>query len=825
MNPELFLTVAGQLSTAVCLLTTEGVVLAANDSAKAVFNNNSVVGTFRLQDLVWERPAKVNDLLKRWSAHNTPALGVLNITGDDETLIRCNCMGRAIAADSPSLPPLILLELQLDKDNHGIVVALNEKTVEARQASQQRQSVERAFKLSENSLRLLVEAVKDCSIIMLDPQGHVVSWNAGAQRIKGYRAEEIIGQSFKRFYSEEDLARGLPETLLATARSQGAVECEGWRVRKDGSQFWAVAETTAIYDEKSELIGFAKVTRDLTAQRQAEEEVRASEERFRTIVEAAPNGFLMVNMNGDIELMNSQVEQIFGYSRDELIGCNVDCLVAPEYREGHQKNRKNYNTKPSVRTMGAGRELYGMHKNGKLVPIEIGLNPLITGGSCHILASVIDVSEWKRTETALRASEQRLNEAQRLAHIGSWELDVETSEMSWSNEVFNILEVDRDLDAPTYAAFVASVYPEDRDNLVNAFQSAVNDLDSYELVHRLQMQDGRIKYVRERGEAFQEKGKSLRAFGTILDITALKMAEEELYTLNRELEQRVEQRTVELRTANQQLRQSLDELSNAQMRLVQSEKMAALGGLVAGVAHEINTPAGVGITAASYLSEKIAYCRELYDSGKLKRSNFESFLQVAYESSNIIVSNLQRAADLIRSFKQVAVDQSNDEQRHFDLKQYIEEVLVSLRPKLKGTRHEVVFNCPEEVYITSYPGAFSQIITNFIINSLVHGFEGTQGGKMTIDVDVNSSALMLRYRDNGKGIPEDYLMKIFDPFFTTKRGQGGSGLGMHIVHNLVTQLLNGKIECVSTVGDGVMFEIWIPMHECEEAEEETRRAS
>lgn len=666
---------------------------------------------------------------------------------------------------------------------------------------------------SERSLRLLVEAVKEYAIIMLDPQGHVVSWNAGAQRITGYCADEIIGQSFTRFYTKEDEARNLPQTLLATALEQGSVVNEGWRLRKDGKRFWASVDIAAIRDAAGTLLGFGKVTRDLTEQRKSALQTHTSEERFSTIIEAAPNGFLMVNASGEIVLMNSQIEQIFGYSRDELLGQNIELLVPLEHRGHHPKNREHYHLAPSARAMGVGRDLYGVQKDGQLVPLEIGLNPLTTNEGDYVVASIIDVSARKQVEAALRASEARLNEAQRVAHIGSWELNIDSSDMSWSNEVFNILECDQSHTDATYEAFVAAVHPEDRDSLFDAFQSAVNEHTPYEVVHRLSMKDGRIKYVRERGEVYPQESGPMRAFGTIQDVTALKQAEDELYLLNRELEQRVERRTAELQTTNKQLQQSIIDLNNAQLQLVRSEKMAALGGLVAGIAHEINTPAGVGMTAASHLNSKIEHYLELYRSGDLKRSDLESFFDVAHESCRIIMSNLQRAADLIRSFKQVAVDQTSGEQRVFELKHYIEEVLLSLRPKLKHTRHQVTLNCPEGLLIYSHPGAFSQILTNLIINSLTHGFDEDATGEISIDVSTPPGTLLLRYRDNGKGIPKDHLGKIFDPFFTTKRGQGGSGLGMHVVQNLVTQLLKGTIEISSTPGAGVMFEIWIPRPE------------
>ncbi len=301
-------------------------------------------------------------------------------------------------------------------------------------------------------------------------------------------------------------------------------------------------------------------------------------------------------------------------------------------------------------------------------------------------------------------------------------------------------------------------------------------------------------------------------FVTIFDdITERKWAEESLHQLNEELEQRVEVRTIELQKANRALQESLETIEHTQAQLVQSEKMAALGRLVAGIAHEINTPVGVSVTAASYLEQKSDDMKRSYSQGAMKRSDLENYLSLAGESTIMILANLQRAADLIQSFKQVAVDQTSWGERTFKLNEYISKILLSLRPKLKRTQHRITINCPENIELNSFPGAFSQIITNLVINSLVHGFEEEENGEIIFDISTTQDMLIFQYRDNGKGIPADQLLKIFEPFYTTKRGQGGSGLGLHIVYNLVTQRLKGRIECKSTEGEGTTFVIQIPL--------------
>ena len=277
----------------------------------------------------------------------------------------------------------------------------------------------------------------------------------------------------------------------------------------------------------------------------------------------------------------------------------------------------------------------------------------------------------------------------------------------------------------------------------------------------------------------------------------------ELVQYKTNLEQLVQERTFELNT-------SLNQLTEAQHDLVEAEKMASLGALVAGVAHEINTPIGISVTAASHLADKTARFAAIYQSGQLARSDFEDYIAVATESSQMILTNVDRAANLIQSFKQVAVDQSSDVRRIFEIKSYIDEIIASLYPRFKKNNHKIIVNCDEDFTINSYPGALAQIFTNLLINSLDHGFEEIDNGTITITISKHAKSAQIIYQDTGCGIRDKHLNKIFEPFFTTKRGRGGSGLGMHIVYNQITQTLGGTIKCSSTVGEGTRFDLEFP---------------
>ena len=265
-----------------------------------------------------------------------------------------------------------------------------------------------------------------------------------------------------------------------------------------------------------------------------------------------------------------------------------------------------------------------------------------------------------------------------------------------------------------------------------------------------------------------------------------------------------------LEEQNAALESALTSLKDAQGELVRQEKLASLGRLVAGVAHEINTPLGICVTATSHLVEELRLTREEMAAGTLDEDGLSQFFDIIDQSLRIMTTNTQRAAALVRSFKQVAVDQSSDDIRSFNLRKYLDEVLLSLQPKLKGKPIAIDIDCDEHINMASFPGAVSQIVTNMVVNSLVHGFEEGQPGKIRISGKVDGDFIDFDYSDDGVGMDTSTLTQLFDPFFTTKRGSGGSGLGAHILYNLVTGALGGTVKVVSAPGMGLHYKLRFP---------------
>lgn len=245
--------------------------------------------------------------------------------------------------------------------------------------------------------------------------------------------------------------------------------------------------------------------------------------------------------------------------------------------------------------------------------------------------------------------------------------------------------------------------------------------------------------------------------------------------------------------------------------IIENEKMSSLGNLVAGVTHEVNTPISVALTASTLLNQIVASRRLKFQDGKLTKSDLEKMMEELDESIGMVVNNLTRAADLVRSFKQVAVDQSGEGKYTFNLKENIDAVSASLRHEYKNRRHVIVNDCPLDLMLDSYPGIYSQIFTNLAMNSIHHGFNGKEGGTIRIVCRNDGDKLSIVYTDDGKGIDSENLEHVFEAFFTTNRSKGNNGLGMHIIQKLIVEKLGGTIRCESQVGEGVTFTIEVPI--------------
>ena len=361
----------------------------------------------------------------------------------------------------------------------------------------------------------------------------------------------------------------------------------------------------------------------------------------------------------------------------------------------------------------------------------------------------------------------------------------------------------------TLAQMSEKLHPDDQDKFHQALAAHCDHgKEHFECAYRLKDKTGQWRWVLDRGKIVDKtaQGEISRFTGTLQDIHSMRMAKQQLRELNDTLEQKVADRT-------QALQDSIDKLTAAQQQLVEAEKMASLGNLVAGVAHEVNTPLGICITMVSLHIEKLNQLTTQLSAGSLSRQLLQSYVEQTAESQALVDSNLHRAAQLIQSFKKVAVEQSADGDELIHFHQYLKDIIRSVAPRANHHQVTITLITDEDWQVQTCPGAWWQLLSNLIENSLLHGFADnttgnitdSTGGDISIAAVLVEDRLKLVYQDNGKGMDAQQLENIYEPFYTTTRHQGSTGLGMHIVYNLVVQKLGGTIDCQSEPDKGVMF--------------------
>jgi PAS domain S-box-containing protein len=430
-----------------------------------------------------------------------------------------------------------------------------------------------------------------------------------------------------------------------------------------------------------------------------------------------------------------------------------------------------------------------MHPDGLVIET---VTLALSGGG--FVTTYTDITERKQAERELAASRELFELAIRAARegISQWDLRNDTLWLSpqwWELLGYDTVEIDGGR-----ACWEKRIHPDDR----AAALALVEDMRAGRVAESQELQryfhkSGAIVHLDTRLISVPgPDGRPFRIVGSYTDVTETIRAAETV------------------RVAKEEAERALQDLKEAQVHLIQAEKMAALGSLVAGVTHEVNTPIGIALSGASLLADKARDLRVLFDAGAMRRSDFASFMETVDEASNLMLLNIERAARLMQSFKQIAVDQASEERRVFDLNDYIHEVLRSLGVRIRRSGHVVRVSCPEDLTIDSHPGAISQILTNLVMNSIIHGYDSGEIGRLDIAARCDGDVVELVYADNGKGIPEVIQARVFEPFFTTCRDRGGSGLGLNILYTLVTRTLRGTVRLDSGSGVGATFILRFP---------------
>jgi|GEM_PF-5963805 len=658
---------------------------------------------------------------------------------------------------------------------------------------------EQALKESDERLRNVIESSAD-TFMLMNLESRIL-FAIGVEHC-GISPDGIIGKLTSEVFPSEANNR-IVKAISYILETGKACEYE-IKMTIDGTDTWFLERLFPVSDTEGHVKSISLLSHDITRMKSAEEALKVAEEYYRSIFENAAVGIFRSSMDGVLLDCNKALSTMFGY--DDPAGAINKIIDTGGQLYVSKERRREIIDQISDTGEYFQVENEFVCKDGSTFFANLYIRKVLgeDGQVSHLDGFVEDITQRIQYEKDLEQSRARLTSVFENIPMVLWAMDKDGR---------YILQSPKSIEYWGYhigqTVIESSLPGPVRDEYIESNQQAMNgevvNRETYETI------GGEARNFVEMVAPIRVGDKIDGLVGLSMDITDQKRAADMLLRLNEELERRVGQRTNELGMANQALSASLEALKEAQNHLVQSEKMAALGGLVAGIAHEINTPLGIGVTAASFLEHKTKVLSHQCEAGEINENIIESFVEIANECSSMILANLKRAGDLIESFKQIAADQTSEKRRKFNIYEYLEEVLLSIHPRLKHSDSRILLDCPKNLNLDGYPGAYSQIITNLVMNSLIHAFDGIDSGTMRISVQSDDKQVIIVYSDDGKGMDESTRSRVFEPFFTTKRGQGGSGLGLHIVYNLVSQTLGGRIECSSKLGEGTQFTIYVPI--------------
>jgi PAS domain S-box-containing protein len=620
----------------------------------------------------------------------------------------------------------------------------------------------------DRALHYLIDAVTDHAIYMLDTEGRVASWNTGAERLKGYTREEIEGEHFSRFFPLDARRKGLPERLIEQARTTGRVESEGWRVRKDGSRFWCVAALHAIKDEDGKLIGFAKITRDMTAEREAQQAIIDSERRFRLLVEGVVDyAIYMLDTNGVITNWNRGAERMKGYASSDIIGRHFSIFYSPQDRQ------LGLPARALATALAEGRfeaEGWRVCKDGSRFWASVIIDPVYEeGGELIGFAKITrDISERKAAEDALADSERQfrmlvsgvvdysLFMVDPNGIVASWNAGAEKIKGYQAEEILGqhisrfYTEADRAAGAPMKALHAAATKGR------------------FETEAWRVRKDGTLFWANVVLDAIHDETGALVGFAKITrDIT-------------------------DKRAAQQQLQRAHDQLAQAQ-------KMEAIGQLTGGVAHDFNNLLMVVSGQAEILRTRI---------GEDAR---------ALRALDAIAASAKRGEELTRHLLSFARRQRLDSMP-LALSDQFAKLRELLAASLPPSIQLVVDASPELWTITADASELELALLNMVVNArdampdggtITIAAENVTLAEGEIEEDLSGEFVALTVADSGQGIPPDILPRIFDPFFTTKDVDKGTGLGLSQVYGFAQQS-GGRIVAASELGRGTTFTLYLP---------------
>ncbi len=639
---------------------------------------------------------------------------------------------------------------------------------------------------TERMLRLTRAAIDRSRIgfYWLSTGGQIVDVNQAAADSLGYSREELIGLHV--WDIDPNHRPDMSDETWSTIRRLKSIAFESSHRRKDGTIFPIEGATDHIcMDDEEYAFTFVQ---DISDRKAAESELRASEERFARAFRSSPALTVISTLDeGRFIDANDRWLDAMGYRREEVIGRTAEDIALWVDADERARLISILKTRGSlrdvpVRIRGRTGEEFDHLWSAEIISLS---------GQSVLLSAVQDITERKRTDQALRLAQFCILHA---SDAVFW-ITPEARFIYVNDQACSSLGYARD---ELLNMSVWDIDPDFSPQRWSEHWEKTRILKKHGLETRHRRRDGVIFPVEVVVNYMEYEGKEYD-FAFVRDISERRQAEKELARHREHLEELVAQRTTALEAANAHLQQAMTQL-------VQAEKLAALGSLVAGLAHELNTPLGNARMVASTLDEWLSEATDAVHAGGLRRSQLIELIDRGREATDLINRNTARAADLINHFKEVAIDQTSMRRRRFNLRQTVAEALTTLGPTLKRTTHQIAVRIPSDLELDSYPGPLEQVIANLISNSVTHAFSGMDAGSIEIAAHAEGSEhIAMIYRDNGSGIPDALQNRIFEPFFTTRLGLGGSGLGLYIVYNLVTGVLGGGIRVESRENQGTTF--------------------